>query len=98
MIRGVVGSIAWGYYPAAAVNGYTVTCDRESRAWAVRGTIVLADAFKLSQHPLIFEAPITGGRVWRWPILDPVPRVAGPFAVRLGAPLRGDLPYVGPCA
>lgn len=92
-ITGVVASIRWAYYTAAAVNGYTVTRDPVTRAWSVTGTIVLADAFKLTQRPLKFVAPHAKGE-WVWPIESPVPRVAGPFLAKLGNPIEDTTPYV----
>jgi hypothetical protein len=92
-ITGVVASIRWAYYTAAAVNGYTVTRDPVTRAWSVTGTIVLADAFKLTQRPLKFVAPHAKGE-WVWPIESPVPRVAGPFLAQLGNPIEDTTPYV----
>ena len=92
-VTGVVASIRWAYYTAAAVNGYTVTRDPVTREWSATGTIVLADAFKLSQRPLVFVAPFKGGE-WTWPIVDPVPRVTGPFFVKLGTPREAGTPDV----
>jgi hypothetical protein len=86
-ITGVVASIRWADYTAAAVNGYTVTRDPVTRAWSVTGTIVLADAFKLTQRPLRFVAPHAHGQ-WVWPIETPVPRQAGPFMAKLGNPIE----------
>lgn len=66
-IRGVVGQIRWSYYIAATINNYTVT--RADDHWTLVATVVLSDAFKLSQQPLIFVAPHAKGE-WRWPILS----------------------------
>ena len=66
-IRGVVGRIEWGYFNAAAINGYTVT--RTDGHWRVSGIVVLADSFKLAQQPLLFVAPHAHG-TWRWPIVE----------------------------
>lgn len=65
-ITGVVASIAWHYYTAAAINGYTVTRAADG-SWRASGTVVLSDAFKLTQRPLTFIAPHAKGE-WRWPI------------------------------
>lgn len=65
-IRGVVGRIEWGYFNAAAINGYTVQRQADG-SWALRGTVVTFDAFKIRQRPLIFVAPHKDGE-WRWPI------------------------------
>lgn len=65
-IRGVVGRIDWGYFAAGAVNGYTLQ-QLSDGTWALRGTLVTFDAFKIRQRPLIFIAPHAHGE-WRWPI------------------------------
>lgn len=96
-LSGVDASIEWTYYKAAAVNGYRVMRDPDTRQWWAVGTIVLADAFKLSRSPLEFVARYKGG-AWRWPIVDPVPRVAGPFRIRLGPPIRTGVANVEPHA
>jgi hypothetical protein len=71
VIRGVVGSITWSYYKAAAIEGYTVTRTgtKESPRWSLRARVILADPYKLSQRPLVFAAPHQHG-VWRWPIVE----------------------------
>ena len=64
-ISGVVGQIKWHHYVAAAVNNYAV--GHADGTWRLRATVVLSDAFKLSQRPLTFVAPHAKGE-WRWPI------------------------------
>lgn len=81
-ITGVVGQVKWAYYVAAAINGYTVT--RVGPQWSLRATVVTADAFKLSQRPLMFVAPHEKGE-WRWPILD-YQLAEGALTARLGPP------------
>lgn len=84
MIRGVVAALEWGYYRAAAIEGYTIARDKDTGVVWASGTIVLADALKCTQRPLVFVALVKGG-AWRWPLLEPVPALAaGPFTVRLG--------------
>jgi hypothetical protein len=87
-LTGVVGRITWAYYNAAAINGYTVTRSHDNR-WALTGTIVTADAFKLTQRPLMFVAPHARG-TWRWPIrdLELQPNARTPTSIRaiLGPP------------
>lgn len=71
MISGVVGEIRWHDYTAAAINGYTVTPLAKDRSrWSLRATVVLTNAFNLSQRPLTFIARLKGGRAWRWPIVS----------------------------
>jgi hypothetical protein len=65
-IRGVVGRIDWGYFVAGAVNNYSLQrC--EDGTWALHGTLVNFDAFKMRQRNLIFIAPHKDGE-WRWPV------------------------------
>jgi hypothetical protein len=82
-MEGVVGQVKWAYYTAAAINGYVVTRSKDNR-WSLRGTIVLADAFKLSQRPLTFVAPTAKGE-WRWPIVD-LQIISGELTAQLGPP------------
>jgi hypothetical protein len=81
-IKGVVGQIMWGYYPAASINGYTVV--RNGTAWSLRATVVMSDAFKMTQKPLIFIAPHQHGR-WSWPIKS-VQIQNGALTAELGPP------------
>jgi hypothetical protein len=66
VITGVVGKVRWAYYDAAQVERFTVT--RSGQQWSLRGTVVLSDAFKLSQRPLMFIVDTKQGQM-RWPIL-----------------------------
>ena len=65
-IRGVVASIRWAYYTAAKIEGYTVTRSKTGQ-WSVHAQVILADAFKVKQRPLLFVAWHDKGE-WRWPI------------------------------
>lgn len=65
-IRGIVGRIDWGYFAAGAINNYAIRrC--EDGTWALSGTMVKFDAFKIRQRNLIFVAPHKDGE-WRWPV------------------------------
>jgi len=66
VIEGVVAAVKWQYYTAAAINGYRVTWSKTS-GWSASGIVVLADAFKMAQRPLVLHAKHTKGE-WRWPI------------------------------
>jgi hypothetical protein len=84
----VVGQITWSYYTAAAINGYTVTRSASGQ-WSLMATVVVSDAYKLRQRPLMFVAPHAKGE-WRWPItsLDMVTdRGPNHVLATLGAPL-----------
>jgi hypothetical protein len=87
-MTGVVGQIKWAYYVAAAINGYTVT--RNGRGadatWALTGTVVMADSFKMSQRPLRFVAPHDKGE-WVWPITT-LDVQNGQLTAQLGPPIE----------
>lgn len=83
LITGVVGQVKWHYYVAAAINGYTVSRSAEGQ-WTVRATVVLSDAFKLSQRPLVFVAPTKQGDM-RWPI-ESLELAEGTLTASLGPP------------
>lgn len=96
MITGVVGHIKWQYYTAAAIQGYTVYGSKDGR-WSLAATVVLSDAFKMAQRPLVFVAMHTkkgldGVTVvkteWRWPILSltPIDPNTKQLTARLGPP------------
>lgn len=89
-VSGVVASIRWGQFPAAAINGYTITPKNKARTeWELRATVILADAFKMSQSGLVFVAKHKRGE-WRFPIVSLTPRergqYQGPISARLGPP------------
>lgn len=83
-IRGVVGAIRWGYYSAARLEGYTVRRSATGQ-WSLQATMVLADAYKLAQRPLLFVAPHEHGE-WRWPIETIERGPMNQITAQLGAP------------
>lgn len=88
-IRGVVGRIDWGYFVAAAINGYSVRRQGDG-TWALRATVVNFDAFKVRQRPLVFVAPHHDGE-WRWPVKQ-IDLGEGPGPRELCAMLGPQLP------
>ena len=88
-IRGTVAAVKWSYFTAAAINGYTVTRDRESGRWSAAGNVVLHDAYKLTQRPLFFVVPHKRG-AWRWEIFS-FDFSGGRIVARLGD-LSNELP------
>lgn len=70
-ISGVAGAVMWSYYKAAIIEGYTVVGRGPKGAlrWSLSARVVHADAFKLSQRPLVFVAVHERGS-WRWPIVE----------------------------
>jgi hypothetical protein len=68
LVRGIIGQVKWSYYNAAAIHGYAVSRSEQGQ-WSLRASVVMADAFKLSQRPLVFVAPTQRGDM-RWPITD----------------------------
>ena len=68
MLSGDIGSIKWEHYTAAAIHGYTVApTDKTLTVWTLQATVVLADAFKMAQRPLVFTAKHPKGE-WCFPI------------------------------
>lgn len=84
-INGVVASVRWAYYTAAKIEGYTVIRSKAGQ-WSVTATVVLADAFKMSQRPLFFVAMHEKGE-WRWPI-DSLQLGPNTLRATLGNPLE----------
>jgi hypothetical protein len=86
VIEGIVAEIRWTYYTAAAINGYRLTWERAARRWSLAATVVLADAFKIAQRPLVFVALVRGAE-WQFDILSfELPGLHGPMTARLGLP------------
>jgi hypothetical protein len=85
-IRGTIATVKWAYFTAAAVNGYAVTRDRDTKEWTVTGAFVpgLVDAYKIAQRPIFFVAPFRHG-AWRWEIHKLDILEGGRFVARLGA-------------
>jgi hypothetical protein len=69
-LTGVNGRIDWHYYTAAGIHGYTATpiARRRNSEWKLTANVVLHDAFKMAQRPLVFVAKHSKGE-WRFPIL-----------------------------
>lgn len=65
---GVVAALRWGYTSAASLRAWTVVAT-EGGGWALTASIDSVDAFRVSQSPLVFEAPHARG-AFRWPVLD----------------------------
>lgn len=85
-IDGVIAEIRWGWYTAAGIHGYRLTWDRRARQWWVAATVVLADAFKMAQRPLLFVAAARGAE-WEFPIESyELVGLRGPLTAKLGAP------------
>lgn len=99
MIRGVKGAIRWHYYTCAAIEGYAVSpCNKACTVWDLAATVVLSDAFKMAQRPLIFAAMHTTKGLdgqcvvkteWRWPIVS-CQLVDHQLTARLGPLLEGS--------
>lgn len=86
VVEGVVGEIRWTYYTAAAINGYRLTWDPEARRWSLAATVVLADAFKMAQRPLVFVAAVQGAE-WEFDMQSfDLPGLRGPLSATLGSP------------
>lgn len=87
-IRGDKARIDWGYFAAAAIQGFSITRTKDG-GYTLTGTVVTLDAFKVRQKPLVFIAPHKDGE-WRWPVVTlDIAEGHGPRAIRatLGAQL-----------
>lgn len=80
-MRGVEGSIEWGYHRAARVTGWTLT--REPEGLTLTGTVSQADTFRLTQKPLTFRVARNTGAAWTWPIRE-LQLAADALTARLG--------------
>jgi hypothetical protein len=86
VLSGVVGHIKWGHYPAAAINGYSVTPTNKARTeWSLVATVVLDNPFNMAQSPLVFVAKHAKGE-WQWPIKT-LTRTEYRLTATLGAPV-----------
>ena len=66
-IGGLVASLRWGYTQAAALRGWTVTALDEG-GFTLTATIESVNTLRVSQSPLVFEAPYAKG-AFRWPVM-----------------------------
>lgn len=66
VIRGLEGSVKWGYHVAAALGPWTLTA--EGAGGTVTAKVVTHDACAVSQQPLTFVVPRPKGHKWTWPI------------------------------
>lgn len=86
VVEGVIGEIRWTYYTAAAINGYRLTWNPSARWWSLEATVVLADAFKMAQRPLVFVAAVRGAE-WEFDMQSfNLPGLRGPLSATLGLP------------
>lgn len=80
VIRGVTARIVWARFPAAVVEGYTVTRSRAG-AWSlVSATVISANTYNLRQTPLTLVAPTEHGE-WRWLMRTPIVGDRPPFHI-----------------
>ena len=66
--RGESAELRWGYQPAATLKDWTLT-PQGSSSLTVTAQVVSSDAFRVSQHPIVFTVPRQAG-VWRWPVVS----------------------------
>ena len=65
-LSGVEGAVRWGYHSAAILGAWSIS-RTETAAVVLTATVAQADAFRLSQRPIVFVAHHAKG-TWRWPI------------------------------
>ena len=80
-LNGARGAIKWGYHTVADVDRWTVGRD-DAQALRLSGSVGFVNTFRLSQRPLVFEAPHAKG-AWRWELFDLQIR-DGALSARLG--------------
>jgi len=95
ILRGAKGLIRWGYFHAAALQGFAIT--RDAQGYQLTGNCVLRDSFNLAQQPLTFAMTVQLGPPphrtveWTWPIETWTLEPSGTFRARLGRKRAGAL-------
>lgn len=88
MLRGYItgekAAVRWSYHNAAAIGRYTVRRQTDGR-YRLTARVVMADGFKLKQHPLTFVALHDKGN-WIWPVLE-FNLEGGQMQAMLGSPV-----------
>jgi len=84
-VRGVRGSLLWGYQDAAALGTWAIRKAPNQRDWILSATVARFDAFRVRQKNLMFTAPRPGG-FWSWPIVGQVQIDGAALMARLGKP------------
>jgi len=77
-IRGEAAELRWGYLPAAQLRDWTFN----PSSLTVTARVVSSDAFRVSQHPIVFTVP-RQTCVWKWPVLS-LQIVDGSLSAALG--------------
>jgi hypothetical protein len=96
ILRGAKGLVRWGYFHAAALQGFSITRDAHG-VYHLVGNCVLRDAFNLAQRPLTFACAVNLGppphraEEWRWPIEAWTLDAGGVFRARLGRNTDGTV-------
>jgi starvation-inducible outer membrane lipoprotein len=67
LARGTTGQVKYAYHTAARITGWVLTVHKETRAVTVAATVDTADAYFLTQTPLVLLL-VTRRGVSRWPI------------------------------
>jgi len=72
-LRGLKGSILWGYNTAASVKSWTIQHHRpdgkHDGRWTLKANLERVEKFQIRQSPLLFTAPRDKGQ-WCWPLKD----------------------------
>jgi hypothetical protein len=93
MLRGAKGLIRWGYFHAAALQGFQIT--RDAQGYQLTGNCVMRDSFNLAQKPLTFAMMVHLGPPphrtveWTWPIETWTLDAGGVLRARLGRKQHG---------
>ncbi len=68
VFRGEAAELRWGYHPAATLKDWTLT-PHNSSSFEVTARVVSSDAYRVSQHPIVFTVP-RQACVWKWPVVS----------------------------
>lgn len=66
-VNGLTASLRWSYYEAGVLGAWALTVAGGVRSLTAQ--VIRADAFRVSQRPLVFVAPHATG-AWRWPVVE----------------------------
>ena len=67
VVHGGEATVSWAWHTAAVCKSWRVYKTKGKAQWSLVATVTRADAFKLQQRPLLFNAPRKGG-YWCWPV------------------------------
>jgi len=67
-LKGPVAELRWSYRRAASLGAWSL--DATGDRGRLTAQVLKADAYQVSQRPIVFVVPRPGGHVWRWPVTE----------------------------